>query len=142
LQRLEQICFEKDAWPMLDLLTVLTFPATVRFKAVVGETMAGFISGDQRPRQQVGWITTIAVLPEYRQKGIAKALLIACEQEMGLPLVKLCVRRTNIPAQNLYQGMGYQHVDTWKRYYADSEDAWVYEKKIPEAKKDEFSQRS
>ena len=130
LHRLEVTCFDKDAWPIFDLMAVLTFPATVRFKAVVGEEMAGFISGDIRRRQDVGWITSVAVMPAFRQRGIGSALILACEQELGVAKVKLCVRRSNASAQRVYQRMGYSRVDVWKGYYTDGEDAFVYEKQL------------
>ncbi len=130
VQYIERTCFEQDAWPMLDLLAVLTFPSTVRIKAVVDEKMVGFIAGDLNLREKVGWITTIGVLPEHRNRGIATALLAACEQEMDMPKVRLCVRVSNITAQSLYEHLGYQKVETWKKYYSGKEDAFVFEKSV------------
>jgi len=63
LRYLEQVCFPKDSWPLLDLVGVLTLPQVVRLKAVVDEQMVGFVAGDQRPHQHLSWIATIAVLP-------------------------------------------------------------------------------
>jgi hypothetical protein len=34
LRRIEHICFLKDAWPLLDLIGVLTFGGVIRLKAV------------------------------------------------------------------------------------------------------------
>lgn len=113
---------------MLDLIGVLTLPSTVRLKAVIDEKMVGFVSGDPRQRQRVGWITTIAVLPEFRKKGIARRLLSSCEREMGMPRVRLCVRRSNNEAHRLYLRAGYQQVEIWKKYYVGKEDAIVFEK--------------
>ena len=55
LRRLEKICFPEDAWPLLDLIGVLSLPNVVRLKAVklvdsAAETMIGFIAGDRRSR--------------------------------------------------------------------------------------------
>ncbi len=36
LRHLEQVCFPKDAWPLLDLIGVLTFRGVMRLKAVNG----------------------------------------------------------------------------------------------------------
>ena len=33
LRHLERLCFPKDAWPLLDLVGVLTLPNVVRLKA-------------------------------------------------------------------------------------------------------------
>lgn len=130
LHRLEEVCFEKDAWPMLDLIAVLTLPASVRYKATVDEKMVGFIAGDQHHREKVGWVTTVGVLPEYRNQGIATALMLVAETSLGMPRVRLCVRRTNLSAQRLYTRLGYRQIDTWRHYYSGREDALVFEKEI------------
>ncbi len=130
LHRLEQICFEKDAWPMLDLIAVLTLPASIRYKATIEDRMVGFIAGDQHHRENVGWVTTVGVLPEYRNQGIATALMLVAETNLQMPKVRLCVRRTNIDAQKLYIRLGYRQIDTWRHYYSGREDALVFEKDV------------
>jgi ribosomal-protein-alanine N-acetyltransferase len=130
LRNLEKICFPKDAWPLLDLVGVLTLPDVIRLKAVVAENMIGFIAGDVRPRQKLAWIATIGVLPEYRQRGIGSTLLRACESKLDVPLVRLCVRQTNRGAIQLYLNAGYQRAGTWTNYYQDGEDALLMEKAL------------
>lgn len=128
LRKLENICFEKDAWPLFDLVAVLTFPDVVRLKAVEDAQMVGFVAGDPRPSQGFSWIATIAVLPEYRRKGIGRALLHACEAQLKTPRVRLSVRATNQSAITLYEQEGYRTMDIWKSYYNDGENAIVMEK--------------
>jgi ribosomal protein S18 acetylase RimI-like enzyme len=128
LRRLEQICFPKDAWPLWDLVAALTFPDAVRLKAIHAERMIGFIGGDIRRSESVGWVTTVGVLPEYRRDGIGTALLHACEEKMDMPRVRLSVRRSNSPAIALYLKEGYHEYGVWPRYYIDGEDALVLEK--------------
>ena len=128
LRKLERICFEKDAWSLFDLIAVLTFPDVIRLKAVDGERMIGFVAGDPRPSQGFSWIATIAVLPEYRQKGIGRALLRACEAQLTTPRLKLSVRISNLSAINLYEQEGYRTMNIWKAYYSDGENALVMEK--------------
>ena len=130
LRKLERICFEKDAWPLFDLIAVLTFPDVVRLKAVEDERMVGFVAGDPRPSQGFSWIATIAVLPEYRGRGIGRALLQACEEQLRTPRVKLSVRASNQAAINLYEQQGYRTTDIWKSYYNDGENAIVMEKNL------------
>lgn len=128
LRRLEHVCFEKDAWPLLDLIAVLTWPEVIRLKAVEDGEMIGFIAGDPRSSQRTSWIVTIGVDPRYRRRGIGRELLRACEQRTRLPRMKLTVRMSNQPAISLYETEGYRYVDIWKRYYNDGEDGLVMEK--------------
>jgi ribosomal protein S18 acetylase RimI-like enzyme len=128
LRSLEQICFPLDAWPIWDLIGVLTLPNVVRLKAVIGDQMVGFIAGDIKPIEQLAWIGTVGVLPQYRKRGIGAALLEACEQLIEVPRIRLCVRISNHEAIHLYEKLGYQRVSIWPRYYINGEDAVVMEK--------------
>jgi ribosomal protein S18 acetylase RimI-like enzyme len=125
LRQVEQICFGPDAWPLIDLIGVLSFPGIVRIKAVAEERIAGFIAGEPKPWEETGWITTIGVLPEFRRLGIASKLILDCEKAMQQPAVKLCVRRSNSAAISLYEHLGYRRFQTWPGYYSDKEDALV-----------------
>jgi ribosomal protein S18 acetylase RimI-like enzyme len=128
LRRVEQACFVKDAWPLLDLIAVLTWPDVVRLKAVEDGQMIGFVAGDQRPADNLAWIATIGVLPEYQRRGIGRALLQACEAKLPQPRIRLCVRASNAGAVEMYRREGYLALDTWKKYYDDGENALVMEK--------------
>ena len=128
LRQIEKACFPQDAWPLWDLIAVLTLPGGPHLKAVVGDEMVGFVAGDVRPSERVGWITTLGTLPEYRKRGIATALLRACEKEMGQPCVKLSVRRSNVDAIALYLREGYKQTSIWPGYYPGKEDGLVLEK--------------
>ena len=128
LRHVEQACFPKDAWPLLDLIAVLTWPDVVRFKAIEGDLMVGFIAGDPRSSENLAWIATIGVLPEYQRRGIGRALLRACEEKLPQKRIRLCVRVSNEGAIEMYRQEGYVSVDTWEKYYNDKESAMVMEK--------------
>ena len=128
LSSLEHTCFEHDAWPLVELMGVLTFPGVVRLRAVADQKLVGFIAGDARKRENTGWILTLAVTPGWRRLGIAENLLARCEAELKMPVIKLTVRRTNIPAIKLYEKLGYHQVDIWSKYYRNGEDGLVLEK--------------
>jgi ribosomal-protein-alanine N-acetyltransferase len=130
LRRLEKSCFEKDAWPILDLFAILTWPDIIRLKAIENDEMVGFIGSDPRPSQSVAWIATIAVDPRYQRQGIGRMLLRSCEGQVKLPRMRLSVRTSNHQAISLYEKEGYQRVDVWGQYYSDDEDALVMEKKL------------
>jgi len=130
LRRLEKACFTHDAWPLLDLIAVLTLSTVVRLKAVADDTMVGFIAGDIRRSQNLAWIATLGVLPAYQHRGIGRALLEACEAALPVPRVRLSVRVDNKPAIHLYQRNGYQRVGLWPRYYSGGVDALILEKQL------------
>ena len=87
-----------------------------------------FAAGDPRASEGIGWITTIGVIEAYRGKGIGAALLEICEQKMDMPVVRLCVRRSNAVAQHMYRKAGYLPTGMWNHYYEDGEDALVLQK--------------
>jgi ribosomal-protein-alanine N-acetyltransferase len=128
LRRIDQACFPKDAWPLLDLMAVLTWPEVVRLKAVVDGKMVGFIAGDPRREQGLAWIAILGVLPEYRRRGIARQLLLECEKRLQADRLRLCVRLDNTAAIRLYEQEGYARVGIWTKYYNDGGDALVMEK--------------
>ena len=130
LRKLESVCFEKDAWPILDLIAVLTWPDIIRLKAVENGEMTGFVAGDPRHSDGTAWISTIAVDPRYQRRGIGRALLQACEAQVKLPLMKLTVRLSNQGAIALYEKEGYRTSDIWRGYYNDGEDGLVMVKKL------------
>jgi ribosomal protein S18 acetylase RimI-like enzyme len=128
LRHIEKACFPKDAWPLLDLIAVLTWPEVVRLKAVEAGQMIGFIAGDPRPSEQMAWIASVGVLPEFQRRGIGRALLLECEKRLTQARIRLCVRVSNETAIHLYQQEGYLAVDNWREYYNDKENALVMEK--------------
>ena len=128
LRRLEQVCFPEDAWPLWDLIGVLTFPGVLRLKATIAGEMVGFIAVDIHRFENVAWIATLGVLPDFRRQGIALSLLRASEERLKVPRIRLSVRASNRPAIDLYTRFGYVRHGVWPRYYADGEDALVLEK--------------
>ena len=130
LRHLENVCFDHDAWPLLDLIAVLTWPDVIRLKAVESGEMAGFIAGDPRQSKGAVWIATVAVEPRFRRRGIGSALMLECERRAQLPVVKLTVRISNQVAISMYEKLGYQTSDIWRAYYSDGEDGLVMSKKL------------
>ena len=128
LRTLEKACFPIDAWPLIDLIGVLSLPNVVRLKAITDARLVGFIAGDCRPSKDLAWIATIGVLPTHQRQGIAAALLTACEDQLEVSRIRLSVRQGNNPAISLYKSFGYQQVGIWPNYYQDKTDAIVFEK--------------
>lgn len=76
-----------------------------------------------------GHITNVAVHPDFRGRGIGKALiselLYLCEKD-GILSFTLEVRESNLVAQNLYKSFGFVEEGKRKAYYSDNnEDAII-----------------
>ncbi len=76
-----------------------------------------------------GELLNIAVLPEFRKRGIGRALLqrlLEEAEDRGCEAMFLEVRVSNGAAVALYEGRGFQRVGTRKHFYeAPREDALV-----------------
>ena len=75
-----------------------------------------------------GHVVSIAVLPEYRKRGIGTALMFEAMKEMrnyGMKECYLEVRVSNQIAKNLYRKIGFKEVKTIQGYYRDREAANV-----------------
>ena len=72
-------------------------------------------------------ISTIAVHPDYRRRGLGEQLLLAALRhalKLGAVEATLEVRASNLAAQNLYRKYGFEEVGQRQHYYRDNgEDA-------------------
>jgi len=82
----------------------------------------------------VGHLVSIAVLKEYRGRGIGSALLgetiRAVKEDYGGEALYLEVRVSNYPAIRLYEKFGFRKVRLIRGYYRDGEDAYVMVKRL------------
>jgi [ribosomal protein S18]-alanine N-acetyltransferase len=97
---------------------------------VIGYTVGEL---DTRPNdRKVGHVMNLAVRKDYRNRGIASALMDELEQRfenMGAKIAFLEVREGNEVAQRLYTGRGYTYLKKAKGYYGD-EDGYVMTKTL------------
>lgn len=80
-----------------------------------------------------GHIVSIAVLPEYRRRGIAHSLLsnaLKNLSEYGIGECYLEVRVSNNPAIQLYKNLGFTTSRQINGYYRDGEDAYLMVKSM------------
>lgn len=81
-----------------------------------------------------GHVISIAVLPEYRRRGIGEALLKEALNAMvnhyGVRDCYLEVRVSNTPAINLYKKLGFKIERVIREYYADGENAYLMRIKL------------
>jgi len=74
-------------------------------------------------------ITTLAIHPDYRNKGVAQALVISSVEnclEAKIKYITLEVRKSNNAAISLYEKFGFKSLGVRKNYYQDNgEDALI-----------------
>lgn len=133
LGRLDRRCFKPiDTYAWYEFLNLCLWPGLITLKAVCAHQIVGFIAGDPRQLEGHTIIVTIAVDPDFQRHGIGERLLreVEARSAHNVPRLQLMVRQSNLPALHLYRKLNYTIVDTWPRYYADGEDAYVMEKTL------------
>ncbi|MEZ5308656.1 MAG: ribosomal protein S18-alanine N-acetyltransferase [Pyrinomonadaceae bacterium] len=112
---------------------LLNEPRFLGYQAVSAEgALAGFIFIAAN-NGSIAHVTTVAVAPEHRKRGIGAKLMEYSERALrskGLDSVVLEVRVSNYGAQNLYTSLGYVIIQKIQSYYSDGEDAFLMSKSI------------
>ena len=123
---LERQCFSTP-WSPKAFEEELENELALYFVAADGEVVCGYIGFWKIVDE--GHITNVAVLEEYRGRGVGSRLLtqaIDSAHAAGLKLLTLEVRRSNTPAIALYKKYGFVELGFRKRYYrAPEEDALI-----------------
>lgn len=126
LVAIERRCFS-DPWSERSFREALGSPWSFGLVAYDGPRIAGYLIG--REVAGTGEVLNLAVAPDFRRRGVARALLRA-----GLALLKkrrvdevfLEVRESNSSAQALYLSLGFRPVGQRAAYYRNpKEDALV-----------------
>ncbi|WP_339642180.1 peptidase C39 family protein [uncultured Porticoccus sp.] len=133
LLRLENKCFTTDQlsrrsfrhWIQAENCAFLVAESG---DGIVGYSLIIFFRGTTLAR-----LYSIATDPEYRGKGIARALMEAGEQiskDAGRVFLRLEVSVDNAAGIALYESMGYQPFGIYRHYYENSNDALRMQKCI------------
>ena len=125
----EKVCFS-DPWSESSVASELENPLSCWLVALDGETVAGYV-GSQTVMDETDMMN-IAVHPDSRRQGVARALILALIGELkkrGSRCLTLEVRASNDPARALYESLGFAHVGTRRNYYQNpKEDALILRK--------------
>lgn len=132
--RLDQQCFvDGEAYSRETFEYLLTAPESVSYRvATSGGAMVGFVIGLIEP-DHTGHITTVGVAAEHRRRHLGKRLMSEVEQgfkERNVRIVRLEVRSLNIPAQKLYQRLGYSITQRLPKYYSNGGDGLLMLKSL------------
>ncbi|MBQ2943110.1 MAG: ribosomal protein S18-alanine N-acetyltransferase [Ruminococcus sp.] len=122
--RVDERCFQSP-WSEAVVETLVKNQNACVFGCFEDGILAGYIALEWVLDE--GSLTNLAVLPEYRRRGIAKNLteaLIEKAEELNLAFVTLEVRASNTPASKLYSKTGFEEIGVRKGYYSNPrEDA-------------------
>lgn len=131
LEKLERICFLRP-WSRKMLAEELENQCAAFL--VAEDSVSGRVLGyaGLMVVADEGYITNVAVFPEYRRQGIAAQILQVFLQFAAanhLAFLTLEVRPSNAAAIALYQGFGFEEVGRRKNYYdLPKEDALILTK--------------
>ena len=118
IEAIEQQCFSCP-WTLDQLRSQLSDDRHV-FLAAVEESGAVLGYVGMMFVLDEGYISNVAVAPNFRRQGVADALISALmmrAEELGLAFVTLEVRAGNEPAKALYAKHGFVPVGRRKNYY-------------------------
>jgi ribosomal-protein-alanine N-acetyltransferase len=129
---LEEAAFH-DPWPREMLAYELCNPCSVLLLAggEAGSPPGGLPGAYAAFRHAVGEaeLLRVAVHPEARRRGLARALLLEGFERLRQARIQVCfleVRVENKPAIALYEGLGFSWVGLRRAYYQDGADAIVF----------------
>ncbi|MGN0537524.1 MAG: ribosomal protein S18-alanine N-acetyltransferase [Acutalibacteraceae bacterium] len=129
LAELERLCFS-DPWSENSLREMLTSETARFFVALADEQVAGYMG--THIVCDSAYVDNIAVFPQYRRHGIAKALfdhVFTMIQANGVEFISLEVRPSNTPALKLYQSLGFENMGIRPNYYRNpTENAFIMTK--------------
>ncbi len=124
---LEAACFALP-WTREGLAEELQNPQAHFLVAEADGAAAGYIGVQEICGE--GYVTNVAVLPQYRRRGIGECLVreaIRGASERGCDFLSLEVRVGNEAAIRLYERLGFRRQGRRKNFYRDpTEDAYIY----------------
>ena len=124
---IEAACFAAP-WTAEGLAEELQNPQAHFLVAEAGGETAGYIGVQEICGE--GYVTNVAVLPQYRRQGIGERLLRAAidgARARGCAFLSLEVRVGNEAAIRLYEKLGFRAQGTRKNFYRNpTEDAYIY----------------
>lgn len=103
--------------------------STSFYIAILNDIVVGYIGISKVAGE--GYVTNIAVLPQYRRLGIGKKILeyVIDNSKDELEFISLEVRVSNNAAISLYESFGFERVGLRKRFYTNpTEDAIIMTK--------------
>lgn len=133
LARIELASFAADRLSRRSLKRHLTSDSASFLIAMLDGRAVGYALLFYRINSSIARLYSIATLAEARGKGVARALLSACEREArrrGKSILRLEVKTSNASAIGLYEHNGYLAFGRYEAYYEDGAPAIRMEKTL------------
>lgn len=129
IAQIEKMCFSTP-WSESALSEELSNESAVFLCAVEENEVLGYVGFHYVLDE--GYIALVAVHPNHRRRGLGRALVekaIEKAKELNLSFLSLEVRVSNVPAQNLYQNLGFENLGKRPNFYTQpNEDAYIMTK--------------
>lgn len=136
LVRLEERSFTVGPYSIDMLRYALSESGDMAFKIEDGDRIIAYIMACRVSDNSLD-IESVAVDPEYRGRGLAKALFKHIEdiaKQRGYERIELEVREHNLEAIGLYEKLGFKKTEFLKNYYMEklngSRNAYRMEKSL------------
>jgi len=123
IAELEKMCFSSP-WSEKAVLDTMSGENSLFLVAKAEGKICGYIGSYSALDE--GYITNVAVNPDFRRRGVGKALvgeLIRQGKEKGLSFLTLEVRESNEGAIALYSDLGFENVGKRPRFYSNPTEA-------------------
>jgi [ribosomal protein S18]-alanine N-acetyltransferase len=130
VRALEGRLFGVDAWSERSVREELTGPRRVAVVACLLDVVVGYAVTSSAG--EVVDLQRVAVHPEHRRRGLARALLSALLGEAEGERVLLEVSAGNQAALAFYAAEGFTEIARRGRYYRDGSDAVVMSRELPQ----------
>jgi ribosomal-protein-alanine N-acetyltransferase len=133
LYQVDQLCYEPEiAYSRPEMKAYLCFPGA---ECVIANAASGKIAGFciAAHQDELGYVITLDVLPNYRRLGVASALVGEVEGRLAREQVRQVWLETatdNEPAIAFWQKHGYRKRGVRKEYYPDGRDAYTMRKDL------------
>ena len=141
VMEINQTCLPENYSPAFFMSIFQRFPESF-VVAEEGNALAGYAMCRVEQRfgfsllggAKRGHLISLAVLPDFRRRGVASALMKAGMKALaayGCETLFLEVRVTNIAAVGLYKKLGFEVERRIRHYYSDGESAYVMSRRLP-----------
>lgn len=127
MAQLEQQCFGAHALPDFFFRQCYDCWPKGCFAAFKEQKMQAFLILAQSETQDIGWILSVAVLPELQGQGIGRKLLTQLLEQQNYARVRLTVDPKNPAALRLYQSLGFSKIAEEADYFGPNQTRWVME---------------